>query len=710
MNRIHIGIRAKLTLLLLLLTLTPVAILGWRAYHEQRRVITDEVTRSHQELSNVLAHGIYENLFAARRLMKTIAALDVIRDLNPIIAEDFLHALIERFTFFTVIYLIDPNSTIVATTDKSVVLPGDWLFTTAQKRSYAGALSKVYRSVEGTHYMTMEEIIYGRHKDITGALISRIDLKYVADLLETALRGSKSQGLILDESGVVIAASSADVKTFQFSAAEVRDSDVTCLRTIDDQRFLVTAVSLKKFEAYAGANWTIVLQIPEQIAFQAAYKLRQTIITMLGVTAIIACLVAVFMANSFIAPLYNLIQGARRIGRGDFDYQVIPQSADEIGELATTFDEMRINLKNTKADLDYRILQLSTLYEVGKAISSVLDFNHLQRMILEIVVKVMRGERGSLMLLDEAEKVLFIGVAFGLSDEITKETRVGIGEPVAGWVMETGQPLFVKDVKSDHAFLAIKKENIMQGTLMCVPLIAKDKLLGVLNVSKSEPNSFQDRDFELFKNLANQAAIAIENAMLYRFAVTDEMTRLYNHRYFQHRLDEELQRADRYDNRVSLIILDVDHFKKFNDTYGHPEGDRVLKTVSRLIEKSVREVDIPARYGGEEFVVICPEKDAEGTLVPAERIRTTIEEYDFRINGERVPIAVSLGVSCYPDLARSKADLIISADTALYYSKENGRNQSTLFMPNMKIEEMLAKKAAKKQAAEQEKAAKEKGQ
>jgi len=328
-------------------------------------------------------------------------------------------------------------------------------------------------------------------------------------------------------------------------------------------------------------------------------------------------------------------------------------------------------------------MQLSTLYEVGKAISSVLDFRKLQNMILEIVVKVIKAEKGSLMLLDESEKILTIGVAIGLSEEVARDTRLEIGESVAGWVVKTCQPLFVRNTQSDKDFHTIKKAHIRAGTLMCVPLLAKDKLLGTLNVSRSEPDSFSDKDFELFVNLANQAAIAIDNARLYRYAVTDEMTRLYNHRYFQQRLDEELQRADRYENFISLIILDVDHFKSFNDTYGHPEGDRVLKTVARLIEKNVREVDIPARYGGEEFVVICPEKNGEGSLTPAERIRNAIESYDFRIDGKKIQITVSLGVACYPDQARSKAELIQKADFALYYSKHHGRNQASLYNPIM---------------------------
>ncbi|HNV70051.1 MAG TPA: GGDEF domain-containing protein, partial [Candidatus Ozemobacteraceae bacterium] len=130
--------------------------------------------------------------------------------------------------------------------------------------------------------------------------------------------------------------------------------------------------------------------------------------------------------------------------------------------------------------------------------------------------------------------------------------------------------------------------------------------------------------------------------------------------------------------------------------------DRVLKTVSRLIEKSVREVDIVARYGGEEFVVICPEKDGEGAMIPANRIRTAIETFDFRINGQPVPITVSLGVCAYPEQARSKPELIMYADTALYYSKESGRNRASHFSPSMRSEEMMKAKAEKKKKKEEE--------
>lgn len=678
------GIRARLTLIILLISLLPLAFLGHQAYDYQKRIITEEVTASHLELSNTLAHGIYENLEFTRRLLSAIGMLRSIKSQQKEIIEDFFNALMSQFAFFKLMYLIDSDRNIVASSDPGTKLPADWLYSKAIQRSYQGSLSEVFKSEDGALYMTLESVIKSTQlHSINGVLITEVNLTSIRDLLRTALRNSRSQCLVLDEAGTVIARSSPDVRALEITAAETIGSDLTKLKTIDGEPYLITAVSLKKFDFYQAPNWTIILQIPEKQAFFAADRFRERITRILGLTAIISIILAVLLARGFTAPLANLITGARHISSGDFAHEIKPLSNDEIGDLTSTFDEMRINLRETRADLDYRIMQLSTLYEVGKAISSVLDFRKLQNMILEIVVKVIKAEKGSLMLLDDSEKILTIGVAIGLSDEIARDTRLEIGESVAGWVVKTCQPLFVRNTQADKDFHAIKKTHVRAGTLMCVPLMAKDKLLGTLNVSRSEPESFSDKDFELFVNLANQAAIAIDNARLYRYAVTDEMTRLYNHRYFQQRLDEELQRADRYENFVSLIILDVDHFKNFNDTYGHPEGDRVLKTVARLIEKSVREVDIPARYGGEEFVVICPEKNGEGSLIPAERIRSAIENYDFRIDGRKVPITVSLGVACYPDQAHSKAEVIQKADFALYYSKHHGRNQATLFNPVM---------------------------
>jgi len=180
--------------------------------------------------------------------------------------------------------------------------------------------------------------------------------------------------------------------------------------------------------------------------------------------------------------------------------------------------------------------------------------------------------------------------------------------------------------------------------------------------------------------IGNQSSLALQNALLHeeleRLSVTDRLTELYNHGYFEQRLDEEVGRAERFGHVLSLIMIDIDDFKLFNDTYGHPRGDRVLRSVSDTITATLREIDFAARYGGEEFVVVLPETDAEGARAVAERIRAGVEQLSFETYGvdPSVHKTVSVGVATYPVHAKMGAPLIVAADQAMYVAKRSGKN------------------------------------
>ena len=167
------------------------------------------------------------------------------------------------------------------------------------------------------------------------------------------------------------------------------------------------------------------------------------------------------------------------------------------------------------------------------------------------------------------------------------------------------------------------------------------------------------------------------NEKLRRLAVTDGLTGLYNHRYFQEKLDSEVLRAERFNTPMSLLMLDVDYFKKFNDTHGHPAGDEVLKRMAFLLVENVREVDTVARYGGEEFVIILPQTDKAQAMAVAEKIRSIVEETKFP-NEQTQPggqLTTSIGVGSLPDDGHTAADILHKADDALYSAKETGRNR-----------------------------------
>ncbi|MFH1674580.1 MAG: diguanylate cyclase [Pseudomonadota bacterium] len=177
-------------------------------------------------------------------------------------------------------------------------------------------------------------------------------------------------------------------------------------------------------------------------------------------------------------------------------------------------------------------------------------------------------------------------------------------------------------------------------------------------------------------------ALQEKNRQLQELANKDGLTSLYNHRYLQEQLLKEMERSKRYNLTLSFILIDIDHFKHVNDTYGHQTGDVILKTLGELLFKIVRESDIAARYGGEEFALILPHTNFTTARETAERLRTTVESYDFEVDNDHLQITISLGIASFPhETIETSKDLVESADKALYMAKKNGRNRVEVYRP-----------------------------
>jgi diguanylate cyclase (GGDEF)-like protein len=220
-------------------------------------------------------------------------------------------------------------------------------------------------------------------------------------------------------------------------------------------------------------------------------------------------------------------------------------------------------------------------------------------------------------------------------------------------------------------------------SVVVVPLLYEREILGILVLLSEETHAFSPQQKEILEVLGNQASISMANARFHseieRLAVTDGLTGLFNHRHFQERLSQEFLRLGRFTEPMSLLLLDIDYFKKVNDTYGHPVGDAVLKGVAGKVRKTIRTIDIPARYGGEEFAVVLLNTDAKGAMNMAERLRNAVSETAFHSEGRTFNVTLSIGISTYPDGIKSKEELIERADKALYHAKRSGRNRSVLW-------------------------------
>jgi two-component system, cell cycle response regulator len=215
-----------------------------------------------------------------------------------------------------------------------------------------------------------------------------------------------------------------------------------------------------------------------------------------------------------------------------------------------------------------------------------------------------------------------------------------------------------------------------------VPLRTDKGSIGILLLPRgSTGKSYGLQEVQYITRITRFASIALENASLFRQATTDRMTGLFSHHFFEKTLDEELERARRYKSTFSLVMFDIDHFKKFNDTYGHLQGDRIIRDIAKLLCKSIRQVDFPARYGGEEFAVILPAVDVKGATVVAERLRKRVETHPFPSSdgGTALHVTISVGVTEFDaESAYAPSEVIREADRALYQSKERGRNRVTV--------------------------------
>ncbi|PIX34225.1 MAG: hypothetical protein COZ07_03895 [Candidatus Infernicultor aquiphilus] len=329
--------------------------------------------------------------------------------------------------------------------------------------------------------------------------------------------------------------------------------------------------------------------------------------------------------------------------------------------------------------------KLSALRLIISEINSNPDLDRVLDLIIQKAIQIVDAERGSLMLFDSQSEELYIKSSVGLSKRTISGVRIKPGEGIAGWVFKEGKPLLIKEGAKDLRFKKFEEIEVELKSIINVPLKIKNQAIGVINAyNKREGNVFNTDDLQLLSAFANQAAIAIQNAQLHQeiksLSITDGLTDLYNFRYLQERLEEETKRAQRFRRPLALIMADIDHFKEFNDTYGHPEGNKVLKVLANILKANVREIDIVGRYGGEEFIIILPEADREEAQKIAERIRIKVEEYNFKneedhLNNPNRKITTSLGVtSCFQG-SISPQNLIYKVDQALYQAKRKGRNR-----------------------------------
>ncbi|HEY1277438.1 MAG TPA: diguanylate cyclase [Thermoleophilaceae bacterium] len=380
---------------------------------------------------------------------------------------------------------------------------------------------------------------------------------------------------------------------------------------------------------------------------------------------ILACSFAVLVSRSLQRQIDSFLLAARRLGSGDFTAEVPTTGHDEFAALGEEFNKMSHQLAERLDELSQERARVQeAMRRVGQTFASNLDRQRLLDIVVKTAVDGVGAQTGRASVRPTPSAPLEQVVATGDPDGLEDAIRAAEAK-----VLETGEP---SDATVDG--VAAMSHPLRRGDEM------HGRVSGVVSVARERPFAAPER--ELFDYLAEQVAVSIENVGLHetveRQAVTDELTGLFNRRRFQEAMATEVERSKRFGQPVGLVLLDLDDFKTVNDTYGHQQGDLVLREVARVLRETSREIDEPARYGGEELAVVLPGTDLEGAYNLAERVRAGIEALSLPLlDGDgSLRVTASFGVATLPGSADDMRGLVAAADEALYRAKRAGKNRT----------------------------------
>jgi diguanylate cyclase (GGDEF)-like protein/PAS domain S-box-containing protein len=382
-----------------------------------------------------------------------------------------------------------------------------------------------------------------------------------------------------------------------------------------------------------------------------------------------------------------IVVGGKTIGFINVDSSIpnlyTPEHAQRLKVFA---DEAAIAIQNARIveELKERNQDLTTLYEVGVAMTKGLDD---QEIVGGLIKQIENFEEIDIFFLamfdDESGKVTF----FLFNSDEKSLQHVELSGPLdisfIKQIVEQKSTIYLPDYEGSDIMVGIpEKDRYSFETMhsyLGIPLVQGKKIIGILSAISKNVDAFNQKQIRLLETVASQISITLQNVKMYErmkeLAIIDELTGIYNRRFFYLAANKEIERAVRYSKDLSLIIIDIDHYKDVNDHFGHMAGDKVLQKLTQVIQKELRSSDVFSRYGGEEFLILLSDTDGETATSVAERIRATVENLHVKYNEEEISVTVSLGVTQLTAKRNTLQELIAMVDQALYGAKQKGRNR-----------------------------------
>lgn len=406
--------------------------------------------------------------------------------------------------------------------------------------------------------------------------------------------------------------------------------------------------------------------------------------------ALLMAAVAALIHRDLARSVQLLVQGSRQVGQGDYSFRLSVEGSDELSAVGTAFNTMaaqvqgerekllaaeselrasNLGLEQRASELLQRSQERQQLQQLMELLQSASSQDEAVKLIGPRLSRLLPGASGALYFWNRARTMLELSGSWGL-----EETAEAAFPPEECWGLRRAKehvaPLEQPDLRCAHW------GPRGEGWYSCSPLLAHGEVLGV--ISLAYPQTPPESLGALLRSISEQLSLALANLRLRdslrQQSIRDALTGLYNRRFLEESLQRELARAHRRAQSLSVVMLDVDHFKRFNDSYGHEVGDQVLQSVAEYLQTAVRGEDVVCRFGGEEFCLLCPTLREPELSIRLEQLRQGLEGVTVVHQGERLRVTASFGAAIYPEHAADGSQLLLLADQALYESKRGGRN------------------------------------
>jgi diguanylate cyclase (GGDEF)-like protein len=344
-----------------------------------------------------------------------------------------------------------------------------------------------------------------------------------------------------------------------------------------------------------------------------------------------------------------------------------------------------IRMARLAKEREERAFEFQAFYHASKELSSVIDFEETVQRLNLLSGEIVKSDFTAVAVTQsDSAKYKVYEWNNGNEAPVTHADLENDGSTWISWFLQSiEEPLIIPSSQLQLQEMPVLRSGEDMDefvTYLAVPMRHQQAVIGALLFASKHKDAFSSHQARVLSILGNQAAVSLENSAIInkmeQLAITDGLTTLFNHRYFQEALDREIERASRLNENLTLMLMDIDHFKGFNDSFGHPVGDFILRSLALLLKKGARKIDILARYGGEEFAALLPGIDVKNARKTAERWRKAVQRASFKRENKSFAVTISIGFATYPTDVENKVELIERADRALYDAKENGRNQA----------------------------------